>query len=105
MLFAAAPPAIVKSPPAYSAGPAPSSNTVRAPTPPFTPLPSAAQFEPFHLAMLFAAAPPAVVKPPAAYSAGPAPSSNTVRAPTPPFTPLPSAVQVEPFHLTTPPAE
>ena len=69
MLLAATPPAPVKTPPAYSAGPPPSSNTVRAWTEglkPESPFPSADQLAPSHFAMLLAATPPALVKLPPA---------------------------------------
>src|SRR5437667_391693 len=93
------PSAVVNMPPAYSAGPLPSSKTVRAPSPPvgpFTPLPSGDQFDPFHIATLIAALPPAFRNKPRAYSAGPLPSSNTVKASTLSSIPAPSADQLEP---------
>ena len=87
MLSAATPPAVAKVPPAYSAGPLPSSNTVKAETALFPmllsiPSPSADQVDPFHFAMWFATTTPSAVfvNEPPAYNAGPLPSSNTVRA-------------------------
>src|SRR5262245_3349066 len=105
MRFAAAPPALVKDPPAYNAGPVPSSSAASTRTSAdagATPLPTGAQLAPSHLARLLAATPPALVKFPPAYSAGPVPSSYTASAWTnvePPVIPLPSDDQLEPFHL------
>src|SRR5262245_58833009 len=65
MRRAGAPPALLRKPPANSAGPRPSSKTPRAWTPP-APLPSGDQLVPFHLATPDAATLPARVKPPAA---------------------------------------
>src|SRR5688572_9487915 len=99
MRLAATPPAAEKLPPAKSAGPSPSSCTVRAETPPFSPLPSLDQLEPSHFAIRRAPIPPAPAKPPPAKSAGPQPSSATARQPTLLFSPLPSADQLEPSHF------
>src|SRR5436190_2128237 len=103
MKFVAMPPATVNPPPAYSAGPLPSSNTVSAETAltyelePSNPRPSADQLDPSHRAMRLAATPPAVVNSPPAYSARPLPSSNIVRAVTPlPYTPPPTSDQLAP---------
>src|SRR5262245_7408005 len=100
--LAAAPPAIVKSPATYSAGPVPSSNTVTArATPPCNPLPSADQLAPFHLATPFAGTPPALSNQPTAWRAGPLPSSNTSKPSTRSSMPAPSADQVAPSHFAT----
>ena len=64
MLLAARPPAIVKSPPAYSVLPL----TASAYTGPSTPEPRACQLLPSQVATWLAATPPAVVKLPPAYS-------------------------------------
>src|SRR5437870_344244 len=86
------PPALMNSPPAYSLGPAPSSNTTSARTAPTVPAPKGDHDCPFHLAMLLAGAPPAISNVPPAYSAGPPPrpSSKTARALTELFVPSPS---------------
>src|SRR5216683_2615791 len=112
MKLAATPPAVVKPPPAYSAGPLPSSNTVSANTEansPFIPLPRWDHCVPSHLAMKLNLSPPMWEKTPPTYSAEPLLSSNTVSAFTEALTPLPSADHCVPFHLamlltTTPPA-
>src|SRR6266849_6199869 len=106
MFEAGRPPAMMKSPPAYRAGPVPSSNTVSASTTWLIPLLSADHRVPSHLAIWFAAAPPALVNSPPAYKAGPVPSSNTVSANTlvlnnTPLIPLPSADHRVPSHLAT----
>jgi hypothetical protein len=99
------PPAVVKFPPAYKAGPVPLSKTVRALTVPFIPDPKADHAEPFHLAMRLALTPPAMVKFPPAYKADPVPSLNAASALTPSPakaalpTPDPNADQLDPFHL------
>src|SRR5829696_2400394 len=88
----------MKSPPAYNAGPLPSSKTVRERTVPSTPLPGAPkadQLVPSHLAIFGAEKPPAVVKRPPAYNAGPDPSSKTARALTKPFIPLSGAPRAD----------
>src|SRR5712692_3086598 len=85
------PPAVLKLPPAYRAGPEPSSNAPSADTmgnrgsesEPVTPVPSADQLLPSHLAILLAVTPSTLLNDPAAYSAGPVPSSNTANANTP----------------------
>src|SRR6185295_12945444 len=74
------PPAVLKAPPANSAGPEPSTNPLSVWTSPSIPLPSADQVVPFQRAMCAAEAPPAVVKLPPAYNAGPEPSSKVVSA-------------------------
>jgi hypothetical protein len=53
------PPAVVKSPPAYTFPPV---SAVRAKTPPLIPVPSADHEVPFHLAIRLTDVPPAVVK-------------------------------------------
>src|SRR5262245_57835360 len=91
----------------------PASKTVRACTKELSPLPSAVQLEPSHVALLSASTPPAVVKEPPAWSAGPLPSSYAIKAETLlrlPLIPLPSAAQLEPSHFAmsfaaTPPAD
>src|SRR5262245_52072733 len=80
MWFAVTAPAIVNSPPAYSARPVPSLWTVRELTVPFTPLPTADQVFPSHLATWLALMPPAVVNAPPTNSAGPLPSLNVAIA-------------------------
>src|SRR5262249_21904446 len=113
--LAACPPAVENAPPAYSAGPEPSSNTARQRTPSPTggagiPLPKGDQWVPSHFATLFARAEPAEQKTPAAYTAGPAPfpqtpsagplpSSKLASARTVAPTPIPSAPQLEPSQV------
>src|SRR5260370_26998102 len=96
-------PAVRNWPPAYRAGPVPSSNTDTAFTTPSVPVPSADHCVPFHLAMWLAATLPAVVKMPPAYRAAVVPSSTTTCAPTASSIPLalPSADHCIPFHLAT----
>src|SRR5260370_27850670 len=74
MLLAVTSPATLKMPPAYSAGPVPSSNTARANNNAcglLIPLPSEAHTAPSHLAILAASVPPAILQNPPAYHAGP----------------------------------
>src|SRR5688500_296158 len=59
--FAATPPALRNRPPAYRAGPPPSSKTARARASKPSPVPSAHQLEPSQRAMCFAAPPPATM--------------------------------------------
>src|SRR5258705_50903 len=98
------PPADVKMPPAYSAGPEPSSKTVIAETCPYVPVnpgPNLDHDEPFQRAMCCAVVPPAPVKYPPTYSAGPEPSSNTASDCAMWFVPLPSGAHACPFHFAT----
>jgi hypothetical protein len=97
--FALAPPAVVKFPPAYSAGPEPSSKTANASAFMSNPAPSGCQFDPFQRATWSAFTPLTAQKNPLMYSAGPEPSSSAATVVTVPFTPaLPAGtpLQVEP---------
>src|ERR1043165_9137277 len=86
--FADTPPAVANEPATYSAGPLPSSKTVKARTEatpaigsgPSGPPARADQVDPFHFAMSSVGTPPAIAKSPPTNSAGPLPSSNTVSA-------------------------
>lgn len=75
MELAAAPPAVVKSPPAYTSEPV----TASASTDPFIPEPRADQALPFHLAMWLAATSPAVVNLPPAYTSEPETASASTQ--------------------------
>src|SRR5688572_17073353 len=106
MRFAARPPALVKSPPATSAGPLPSSWTASASTEAdaFIPLPSADQAFPSHCAMQLAGTPPALANAPPATSLAPPVAVKTASARTsevPEPIPLPRADQRTPFQRAT----
>ena len=88
--LAVCPPAFVKVPPAYKAGPTPSSNTASELTGLLKLGPSDDHEVPSQVAILLAIAPPAVEKEPPAYKAGPVPPSKTASDRTVLFTPAPS---------------
>jgi hypothetical protein len=79
----------LKPPPAYSAGPFPSSNAARAIGVPWKVPPKRVHFTTRPLVWA------------AAWSAGPLPSSSEARAKTEPLIPPPTADQVAPFHFAT----
>src|SRR5262245_11169771 len=91
------------TPPASRHGPPPSSKAAIAITLP-TPLPSADQLVPSHLAIPLAGTPPMVKKLPAAWSAAPPPSSKTPSTETFEVVPLPSGDQLVPSQRAIEPA-
>src|SRR4051812_3709219 len=87
-----------KFPPAYKAGPVPSSYTTSEKTGPFIPLPSAVQLVPFHFATEWTTVPLAPKNDPPAYIARPLPSSNSVTVRTDPVRPTLVGDQFDAFQ-------